>query len=275
MANLRVVYDNAADSTYGCVVTATSTAGTLVPANLLTDLKSEIWRGTSTTQTVTLTWATAQTINMVALAFASLTPTATIRVRGNATPGGTQLFDTGTVTPQGSANAFYLKTHTANQYGFGAGVTPCLWFTGASVREVTILITDTSNPNGYIEAARVVAGNYWSPVNQCEVGVELGVMDMSKHERSDSGDLRTDRGPRYKTMTFDLSYMPAADRNSFWRIMLNNGMSKPVLVSLDPENAGDSSGESIMQIYGKLSRMSSLKYMLPTQFNSRMEIEEV
>lgn len=275
MANLRVVYDNAADSIYGCVVTATSTAGTLVPANLLTELKSEIWRGTSTTQTLTLTWASAQTINMVALPFASLTPTATIRVRGNATPGGTQLFDTGTVTPAGSAASFYLKTQSANQYGFGAGVMPCVWFTGAAVREVTILVTDTSNPNGYIEAARVIAGNYWSPVNQCEVGVEMGMADMSKHERSDAGDLRTDRGPRYKTLSFDLSYMPAADRNTFWKLMLNSGMTRPVLVSLDPENSGDGSGESIMQIYGKLSRMSSLKYMLPTQFNSRMEIEEV
>lgn len=275
MANLRVVYDNAASSTYGCVVTATSTAGTLVPANLLTDLKSEIWRGTSTTQTITLTWATAQAIHMVALPFASLTPTATIRVRGNATPGGTQLFDTGVITPAGSAASFYLQTHTANQYGFGAGVTPALWFTGASVREVTILITDTSNPNGYIEAARVVAGNYWSPVNQCEVGAEVMMADLSRHERDDGGGLRTDRGPRYKTLSFDLSYMPAADRSTFWKIMLNNGMTKPVFVSLDPGAVGDGDGESLLQIYGKLSKMGTLKYLLPTQFNSRMDIEEV
>lgn len=275
MANLRVVYDNAASSTYGCVVTATSTAGTLVPANLLTDLKSEIWRGTSTTQTITLTWPTAQAIHMVALPFASLTPTATIRVRGNATPGGTQLFDSGVVTPAGLAASFYSQTHTANQYGFGAGVCPAVWFTGANVREVTILITDTSNANGYIEAAKVVAGNYWSPVNQCEVGVEVNMADLSKHERDDGGGLRTDRGARYKTLSFDLSFMPAADRNTFWKIMLNNGMTKSVFVSLDPTNASDVEGESLYQIYGRLSKTASLKYLLPTQFNSRMDIEEV
>jgi hypothetical protein len=121
----------------------------------------------------------------------------------------------------------------------------------------------------------VIAGNYWSPVNQCEVGAEITMNDTSKHERDDAGGLRTDRGPRYKTMTFDLSYMPATDRSTFWKIMLNNGMSKSVFVSLDPANASDGDGESIMQIYGRLSKVSSIKYMLPTQFNSRMDIEEV
>ncbi len=270
MANLRIVYDNAANRS---TVTATTTAGTLVPANLLTDLKSDIWRSTSTTATVTLTWPTAETINMVSLVFASLTATATIRVRGNATPGGTQLFDTGTLLA--CQNNFGASLN-ANQYGFGGGVYATAWFTGAAVREVTILITDTSSANTYVEAARVVAGNYWTPTNNCEVGAEVTEADLSKNERSDAGDLRTDRGPRYKVLTFDLSYMPQTDRNSLWRILLNNGMSKPVFVSLTPDQlAGDTAEEQLFQVYGKMSRMAGIKYMQVNQFNSRLEIEEV
>lgn len=271
MANLRVVYDNAANRS---TVTATTTAGTLVPANLITDLKSDIWRSTATTATVTLTWPTAETINMVALAFASLTATCTVRVRGYTLPGDPgSVFDTGTVLPfQNNFGA----TLAANQYGFGGGVTGAVWFTGANVRQVTILVTDTSNALGYVEAARVIAGNYWAPTNNCEVGAEVTAMDMSKQERSDAGDLRTDRGPRYKAMTFDLTFMPQADRNSLWRILLGNGMSKPVFVSLTPDQlAADSAEEQLLQLYGKLTRVAGIKYMQVNQFNSRMEIEEV
>lgn len=272
MANLRVVYDNMADSGNGCVVTATSTAGTLVPANLQTDIKSEVWRSTSTTATLTLTWPTAKTINMVALPYFRLTTTATVRIRGFALPGdSSSVFDTGTVAAIPSDDGVPI----ARAFGYGGGQTVAKWFTGAAVRQVTILITDTSNSLGYIEGARVIAGNYWSPVYQCEVGAEAAVNDSSKHERTDAGDLRTDRGPQYRSLTFDLSYMTTTDRNTFWSIMRQNGMSKSVFVSLDPENASDQTGESILQIYGRLTKLAAIKYMLPTQFNSRMDIEEV
>lgn len=270
MANLRIVSDNAANRS---TVTATSTAGTLVPANLITDLKSDIWRSTSTTATLTLTWTAAETVAMVALVFASLTPTATIRVRGYTNAGDpTPVVDTGTVT---ATQYNFGATLAANQYGFGGGVTTALYFTASVVKQVTILITDTSNTLGYVEAARVVAGNYWSPVNNCEVGCEVCEQDLSKHERSDAGDLRTDRGPRYKTLSFDLSYMPTADRNALWQVMIVNGMTRPVFISLNPDYAADKQEEQIFQIYGKQSRMSTIKYQLVNQFSSKLDIEEV
>jgi hypothetical protein len=59
----------------------------LVPANLQTDYKSEVWRSTGTTATLTITWATAELIGMFALAFASLSAASTFRVRGYSNAG--------------------------------------------------------------------------------------------------------------------------------------------------------------------------------------------
>lgn len=270
MANLRVVYDNAAQR---ATISASTTAGTLAASNLLTDPKSAVWRSTGTTATLTLTWPTAESIKMFSLPFASLTATATIRVRGYTVPGDSSaVFDTGSVL---ATQHNFGATLNANSYGYGGGVYATLWFIGANVRQLIVTVTDTSNSNGYVEAARVVTGSYWSPSNNCEYGADMNYADLSKHERSDAGDLRTDVGPRYRALTMDLAYMPATDRNTFWRLIKLNGMSKPVFVSLTPENTDDAAGEAIHQVYGKLSRISAIKYQFLNQFNSRLEIEEI
>lgn len=56
MANLRIIYDNAADR---ATLTASTTAGALAATNLQRDEKAAIWRSTDTTATLTATWATA------------------------------------------------------------------------------------------------------------------------------------------------------------------------------------------------------------------------
>jgi hypothetical protein len=96
---------------------------------------------------------------------------------------------------------------------------------------------------------------------------------MSRHERDDGGNLRTDRGPRFKTLQFDMTLLPAADRDQVWRLMYGNGMATPMFVSLMPEDT-DKSGEQIFQIYGKLSKSHSIRYQFYNQFNSQIELEE-
>ena len=52
MPNLRILYENVADDCSS--IAADSTSGTLVAANLLTDIKTEVHRSTSTTSTTSL-----------------------------------------------------------------------------------------------------------------------------------------------------------------------------------------------------------------------------
>lgn len=274
MANLRIVYDNAADR---ATLSASASVGTLVAANLLTDTKSEVYRSSTTSATITLTWATAEVVGVVALPFCSLTSSATVRVRGYPTSGSsTPSFDTGAKLAVSSSfgTGNWGTSLGVNSYAYGGGAYAVNWFTPTSVGKIVIDIVDSSNTLGYVEASRVVVGSYWTPTYNADYGVEVSPVDMSKHERSDAGDLRTERGALYKTLRVDLSFMPAADRASLWNLLKTNGLSKPLFFSLSPE-VSDSSEESLFQVYGKQSRQTSIRYQFANQFSASLELEEI
>lgn len=284
MPNLRIVYNNAADR---ATVVASTTAGSLVAGNLQSNLKSEIWRSTATTATLTLTWATTETVACVALPFCNLTSSATIRVQCYTNTGDvTAVRDTGAVQAcpasasygndygvTGSANSFIRGG--VNTFAFGGGAYADVWFTATPVKKIVITLTDASNPDGYIEAAKLVVGTYWTPERNVEYdSPKVSFQDDSKHERTDAGDLMTDRGVMYRKLSFDLSVMSNADRDAVWRILRSNGMYKPLFVSISPDST-DVVDEQIYMIYGKLSSMSAMQYKFLGMYATSFQIEEI
>lgn len=277
MSNLRIVYDNAANRRSSLV--ASSTAGSLNANNLLSETKSKVWRSTSTSATLTVEWDTAEFVGVVALPFCNFTATATMRVRGYESKTDTEpTFDTSDVLccayPPLGLWDWGTMPLGVNSYAYGGGAYAVVWFPITPVEKLAIDITDTANTSGYVEASRLVTGAYWSPENGVNYGARITPADMSKHERTDSGDLKTDRGAMYKALTVDLSMMPAGDRNRLWDIVRGNGMTKPIFFSLRPES-DDPAEEQMYQIYGKLSRQSTITYQFINQFNAPLEIEEV
>jgi hypothetical protein len=269
MANLRIVYNNVADT---ATIAATTQAGGLGPSNLQTDVKSEVYRATSTSAMFTLTWTGVKNVACVAFPFSSLSSAATMRVRlytnvGDSVP----FFDTGNK----AACAGFTGTVTGvNGYAFAGGAYASTWFASQACKQVIINLDDATNPLGYIEAGRLVVGDYFSPTNNAAYSPMLTIMDNSKTERTDSGDLRSERGSMHKTLTFNMEYMSATERNSIWNIMRGNGMYSPVYVSLLPEST-DPQEEQMYQVYGKLSKAAGLSYLFVNQFVSSMDIEEV
>lgn len=277
MPNLRVVYDNAADR---ATIAASSTAGSLVPANLQTDYKSEVWRSTGTTATLTLTWATAEIIGMFALAFASLTSGSTFRLRGYANVGdATPVVDVTGYPCAGTDFDMFGWGNLplgANGYSYGGGAYGVLWLsTQVQIAKLVVDITDTNNTLGYVEASRAVCGSYWEPVNNAESGALVNMVDSTKSERTDAGDLRSDRGTVHKTLDFDLNFMTKEDRNALYNIVRGNGMFRPLYVSLTPSSTDDTVGEQVFQVYGKLSKQAAIKYQFANIFVSQLQIEEV
>jgi hypothetical protein len=275
--NLRIIYDNAINK---ASVTASSTAGSLVASNLLSDLKSQVWRSTGTAPTLTFTWATAQIIAGFALVFTNLTSSATIRARGyTETTDPTPVFDTGNVAAVPSALGEFnwgISPLGVNAYAYGGGSTGVLWMAATAIKKLVINISDPTNTAGFVEASRAVAGAYFSPVYNVQYGgLKVGAEDTSKHDRSAAGDLLTDRGVMYKTLDIDLQLMPHVDRNTVWQILRGNGMSRPVFVSVLPESEDDINGEQIYTIYGKLSRTSALTYAAYNQHSAPLQIEEI
>jgi hypothetical protein len=277
MPSLRIVYDNAADSG---TLTATSTAGSLAATNMQIDKKSKVWRSVGTSATLTCSWSSIKLINCVILPFCNFSSTATAIVRVyDAASGGTLLYTSPStlVTPTVPVGYWGLGTQPlgVNAYSYGFSQHARVWLPSTySARRVEITITDSSNPSGYLEVARFVTGNYWSPMYNTGFGIPLVTIDSSVQSRSQAGDLITSVGFKYKKMSIDLNWLVDSDRSRFLAMLQTNGSAKAVFVSVFPEDV-DTLKEQSYQIFGKLPAQTQVTHPMHTIYSSQIELEEV
>ncbi len=277
MSNLRIIPDNAIARASALV--ASTTAGSLVAANMLTDIKGDVWRSTGTTATLTASWAAGEVIACVALPHTNLTQAATIRVRAYSDAGVTLLYDTGAV-PACPAAPIQLQGWAAsasgvNAYAFGGGAAARVWFTPvAGVKQLTIDLVDTGNASGYVEASRLVVGRYWSPTYNGDYGATMTHKDASEHVRNDASDLMTTIGTRSREMSLTLSTMRAADRTALVSILRGNGKGNPLFFSLFPESA-DAEQERDYEMYCKLSDISAMAIQYYDAYSAPLALDEV
>lgn len=273
--HLRIVYNNAADR---AMISASTTAGSLVASNIQKERKSDVWRSTATTATLTLTYSTAEFIGMIALPFCNLTSASTIRVRTYTNTADTApVVDTGYVSAAAATPLGLWEWGNVplgvNAYSYGGATYGRVWFETNPVKKVVIDIDDSTNTVGYIEASRLVAGAYFSPERNAELNATWEITESSKSERNDASDLITDLGSKNKKIGFSLEHMSPADRNSITNILKGNGMSRPVFVSLYPDD-GDPSIEQLYQVYGKLPQQSSVGIAYWNTYNTTLTVEE-
>lgn len=252
MANLRLIHDNAADR---ATVAASTTAGALVAANMLTDVKTEVHRSTGTSVTYTLTWTAFETLGGVALPATNLSAQATIRVRAySAAVGGTLLADTGTVYACPGLNLGmwnWSMPLNANAFAYGGASKTSVWLPAhVAARRMVIDLVDDANAAGYIDCARIVAGAYWEPVRNARWGAEYEVVDLSTSSRNEAGDLKTDRAPHFDAVKFDFARMPPEDRHRLAMLMNQVGSARKIFLSLLPDWADPVLCQQ-MQIFGK------------------------
>jgi hypothetical protein len=284
MSNLRIIYDNAADR---AALTASSWVGTLGAANLQRESKNAVLRSANTSQQVTAIWPIAETLACVVLTPTNFTSGAYIRVRVWGTPGdGMPVFDSGYTlacapAPLGSFPLGVLPLgHNAYQWGGvntwarGGGAAAVLWFPRVRGRQMLIDIIDTQNPQGYVEAGRLIAGDYWDPAYNADYGAAVQVQDSSERYRTGAGNLKTRRGTMNDKMTLQLSHMSAADRARFMRILRENGAARPLLVSLFPEHA-DPLLEQDHLVYGLPTNLGAVGTPYYNTYATPLEIEGI
>lgn len=266
--NLRIIYKNLVDT---ATVTASTTAGVTNAANLKLDSKSLVWRSTGSTATLTVVLSTASAIAAVILPFTNLSAAATITValsNGYTTGAvvcapynGTELWNPDSI-PSGTST-----------YSYGGGTYARVWFPRqTSITTVTITINSNA---GFIEASRLVIGDYWSPTYNTSYGLSTQLQDLSSHARSESGDLITNRGTLHNTLSFTFDYLDPEDRVQLISLLKNNGMYRPIFISLFPDNSSDWTKEQAHQIYGKLSQLSAIAHPVLSFYSSSIDIEEV
>lgn len=275
--NLRILYDNVVDSS---TLSASSTTSGFPVTNLQKEQKGLVWRSTSTTATVTATWSNTQSVSCVLLPFCNLTSSATIQVKLYTNAGdSTAVLDTGAVnagayTPTDLWGGLSNISLSVNAYNYGGGTYARSWFALTSAKKMEIIISDSTNPAGYLEVSRAVCGDYWSPQINAEFGVSLGYLDTSEQKRSESGNLITSNGTIHKTMSFSLSSIVENDRNRFLSILRGNGLRKPVFVSMFPEDA-DIVKEQNYQIYAKMNNLSALTHQFYSLYSGSVSLEEI
>lgn len=276
MSNLKILYNNVADS---ATISASTTAGSLVASNLLTDIKSDVWRSTGTSATLTLTWTTSQLLSGFILPFCNLTSSSTFRIKlFTNTADVTPVLDTGVISACAAAPLGLWAWGTVplgvNAYSYGGASYGVGWFTATSCKKITVDIVDSINPSGYIEASRVVTGVAFTPVNDADLNVDWWIEDRSTEARSGGGDLRTDIGTTSKNLKFSLANMTPADRLSVASILKGNGKYKPLYISLFPQDV-DTTKEQQYQIYGKLTGSLSIGHSNWNLFGCPIEITEI
>lgn len=274
MPNLRVIHRNDADQATS--LTASTTSGSLAAAYMQTDLKGQAHRSTGTSVTYTLTWTGGVTLGAVALPATNLTSAATLRVRLYSDTGCTALLqDSGTITacPGLAAGPWtWTATFNANAFAYGHLSKAVAWFETqqAGVKGMKIDLADATNPAGYIDCARIVAGPWWQPTWGAEYGCTTLVVDNSTNTRTDAGDLLSDRAPMHQELTLNLPLLSEAERSQLMQILRANGVWKPVFVSLMPR-AGTAAEQDHM-IYGKRKNSPmSLPYF--DRFSHALELE--
>jgi hypothetical protein len=309
--NLRIIYNNIVDLSTTTLSASTTQNATNTPVtSLAKDTKSLVWRSAATTAASTAVTAmlavsfASTIIGGVVLPFTNINSnTATIRVIGYTgtaasvggtadtptfTAGTTQVFDTGNIQAC-PWNTLALPNWNSNpvgasSYSYGGGTYLRVWLTpGQQVActSIVIVITDnysTSAAGRYIEASRLVIGGYWSPKYNTGYGLSGTIKDLSTHERSEAGDLVSRRAPRFNSLSFDLKWLDVSDRVQMTKILLGNGLPRPMLVSLFPDNTGtatDYEKERAHQIYGKLVTLPGVTLDTPFTYSTQFDIEEV
>lgn len=278
MPNLRIVSDNALER--AATLTASSTAGALVAQNLVNWKKSSVHRAagaTPTSVTYTVTWAAAEPISCVAFPFCNLSPTATMRVRAYASNGITVLYDSGVAAvPACPSPALRPRSFTAAQaasaYAYGGGAYARHWFAQVSAFKLVVDIFDPNNLQGYIEAACMVVGPYWSPKYNAAVA-PLTPLDSSQNMVTGGGDTTGEPGFISKEITVDLGYMEESDRASVMN-MARNSSVYPLLVSLHPGHP-DPVKERDYMVYATRSKNSALALRYAAAYTTSITFREV
>ena len=274
MTTLRIVADNIGKT---AALTASTEAGDLVIGNTQLDSKTFVWRSSGTTEQITAIHDSTN-ISCVSLPICNFSATATMRVRIYTFSGdGSPAIDTGDILCCQYTTIDKIDFNgslNSNTFPYGGGTYATI-YPDKTVGEKTVIdIIDTNNTNGYLEASSIVIGAVWSPNLNAAYNASWSLKDTSKQSRNDSGDLIVDRGSRYRSIVIALHQMDPSDRENLMQIMITNGISTNIFLSLFPESS-DIQEEQMYQIYGKISKLQPVSRFAYKRDKSSLTIQEI
>jgi hypothetical protein len=262
-ANLRIVANNAADT---ATITASATAGALVPANMQVDQKAKVWRSTEPTATLTLTWAAPQAIDSIALFWTNFSSSATVRVRPytNVTDGAPLIDITYQPDPPEPFGHFVFDEFPLARSGAAQSGSPQheqIWLSaGVAARKLVLDISDNDVADGYLQVSRIACGMRWELATNMSYGMGVQWVDRAKPGRAESGDLRTEYLSRYRRLVMKLDWIQStADRDRLLALAAA-GLGRPMWVAGWPAQADDTPLQQIYALWGAFTAEPTLTH---------------
>ena len=166
-----------------------------------------------------------------------------------------------TVTGQGSVTETIYQSSTAPRY-------IARYFTAP---DNTTMLTITFSVS--VNVSKFIVDNYWSPKYNVPYGTQVYYDDLTKFERTISGDLRTTLAPKAKHIQLNLDNIHPVDKLYIYKIMKTIGLPKPIFLSVYPEYS-DKALEQMYSIYGRTNTAPSISYAKYQTYSSSLHIEE-
>jgi len=279
MSNLRILHKNIFDSYSGITMASGSQAIGFGLSNMKDDTKSKTFRSTNLTNPkIRATWASAQEISGVALAFTNLIAGSTFQITLYDDPAaGTLLHDTGAIP----VNYNYdppvgFNSIGSSSFAYGGGAHVSTFFDAVpSVKRMEIELTSAGNPDGYVEISRIIVGKFWEPNDNADYGARVDFIDTTTGLRTSAGDFVTDRGTITREMEFSMQAMDSQDKAALNNLFRSIGKSQPLFISLVPGNGQITEEQLSQQIYGKLDQDLSVSLPFFQRYSASIRIVEV
>lgn len=148
------------------------------------------------------------------------------------------------------------------------------FFEGGAGRYVRITITDTGNPDGYVEAGRLIVGAAWSPQKNHDWGIGKFVNPGTRLlERTPAGGGLGAPGEPYTTVRVAFSWLQESEDFALQRILLAYGEIGGVVLVPYPE--AETIRQTSFAVYGVLRRWSTATRNRLHRYVAGFDVEEI
>jgi len=263
MANIRAVFNNLLN-TATISPNSANFSPELPASNVGLQGRTRVARTTDTNEMAfTIDFGSANTVNSAALVRHNLTSAATWRVRlySAANLGGTLVYDSGSVSALSGADSFVED----NQYSY-------MWFTGVTAMSALVSLNNSGNPDGYLQLARIVLGEYITATVNASFGAEFGWDEDTRQTRTTGGSLRSDDLATYRTLKCDLRELTEAERDAWQAGSFYVGKRRDFLVSLYPGDSGNRERDNT--VLCKFIDMPTFQHWVYETFRTKLSVAE-
>lgn len=257
---------------------------TLTLANMQTP--DELWKvcrsanALTTSTKINIDLTTSRSIRMVALCNHNISSAATWRIKGGTSAGASDVYDSGS---QGCwAMTFDSEMLEWEENNWWDGIADDQYIrhpwdivwpfdTYYNARYWTIEITDTTNPDGYVQMGRIFIGGGLQPQINPFYGLADKWVDPTGVEVGVAGTEFFDRQTRYKQVEFELGMVELEDEKRLYEMRRRLGVAGEVYYIPNPSDLAECQRKGFL---GRQIELAEHRYLSPELRAARVALRQ-